>query len=60
MIKDATSSLFSMEIEGQDEFTLIINRVTDGGWLSMSRAELQDLRGVCDQALNTSAEELGE
>jgi hypothetical protein len=58
MIDIGTSPLFAMEIEG-NEFTLVMNRVTDGGWLPMSREELQDLRSICDQALNTSAEELG-
>jgi len=54
------SPLFAMEFEAPDEFTLLINRVTDGGWLPMSRVELRELRSICDQALNTSEDELGD
>lgn len=60
MTIDDGSNLFAMEIETGGEFTLLINRVTDGGWLGMNRQELMALRSICDRALNTSAEELGD
>lgn len=43
-------------VNGLDDFAIAL----DGGSLAMDRAEMEWLRSAIDQALNTSAEELGD